>query len=67
MDAQKSVIIDETKTSIIYEIINKKSAEHFLLSQSSQINRIDRGVAQNTKKDRNHRDQRTMGGIKILE
>lgn len=56
LDAQKSVMIDETKTSIIYEIINKKSAKHFLLSQSSQINRIDRGLAQNPKGDRNHRD-----------
>lgn len=56
LDAQNSVLIDETKTSIIYEIINKKSAEHFLLSQSSQINRIDRGVAQNPKGDNNHRD-----------
>ena len=56
LDAQKSVIIDETKTSIIYEIINKKSAEHFHLSQSSQMNRIDRGQAQYPKEDRNHRD-----------
>lgn len=56
LDEQKSVLIDETETSIIYEIINKKSTEHFLLSQSSQINRIYRGVAQNPKGDRNHRD-----------
>lgn len=67
MDAQKSVLIDETETSIFYEIINKKSAEHFLLSQSSQINRIYRGLAQNLKGNRNHRDKRTVGGIKILE
>lgn len=43
------------KRVLFYEIINKKSAEYFLLSQSSQMNRIYRGLAQNPKEDRNHR------------
>ena len=30
------------------------------------MNRIYRGLVQNTKKDRNHRDKRTVGGKKYL-
>ena len=55
------------KRVFFYEIKNKKSAKYFLLSQNSQMNRIDRGLARNPKEDRNHRDERTVGGIKILE
>ena len=31
------------------------------------MNRIYRGLAQNPKGDRNHRDKGTVGGTKILE